>query len=98
MVKKPEHLGEVPPIRQEWVDRVIDWEWERRFREQVQDQALSVSTTSYNLEKLVDGMVSMGEAMALAIEVFDHHSDVQIMQARRALEHAVRKLEEARIR
>ena len=86
--------GEVPPIRQEWVDRVVDAELFRRIR----DQALSVSTTSYNLEKLVDGMVAMGEAMTLAIEVFDHHTDIQIMQARRALEHAVKKLEDARIR
>ena len=90
--------GEVPPIRQEWVDRVIDWEWERRFREQVQDRMPSVSTTSYNLEKLVDGMVAMGEAMTLAIEVFDHHTDIQIMQARRALRHAVEKIEGAKLR
>ena len=86
--------GDMPPINPQWVDRVLEDEQTRRLW----NQMIASSTAAYNLEKLVDGMVAMGEAMALAIEVFDHHSDVQIMQARRALEHAVRKLEDARIR
>jgi hypothetical protein len=53
---------------------------------------------SYLMEQMVDGMIRMGEAVALAIEVFEHPTTAQVAQARRALEHAVAILEGAEVK